>query len=73
MDKKYLYSRSGRTVGWIQNECGRQCLYGWNGKLYGTGYNNLFYDEGGRYLGNDSSFLVMHLLEDYNRYYPNDF
>ena len=72
-ERKYLTSKSGRTVGWIDNECGRQCLYGWNGKLYGSGYNGSYYDEGGRYLGNDASFMIMHLLEEYSKVYPNDF
>lgn len=72
-ERQYLTSRSGRIVGWVQETCGYEFVYGWDGRLYGSKYNGCCYDECGRYLGNDSSFIIAHLLTEYSKVYPNDF
>lgn len=71
--RKDILSRSGKLIGYIQETCGKQFLYGWTGKLYGSGYNGQYYDETGRYLGNDVSTITMRLLEDFRQYSPSDF
>jgi len=74
MNRRDIYARSGRLMGWIQEGAsGRIEAFGYDGRFHGYYYDGKSYDGDGRYLGDGYELLFMSAIADYQRQYPGDY